>query len=164
FLERVDPLGDEMVAAIERTPGGWRLFDEACKNGVGGLHGAPACFRGFFEHAENAPMWVDWSTVDRGGEVLLRAGLLGGMVLGLKSLVLGYVSPGGNKPLVLSGRLEEQAPKRLNETARFVRATIAPGGMRPRADGWRMTLKVRLIHAHVRRMILRSGRWEAPAW
>jgi hypothetical protein len=36
--------------------------------------------------------------------------------------------------------------------------------MRPFADGWQITLKVRLIHAQVRRMILKSGRWNAEAW
>ena len=28
FLGRVDPLADDVVAAIEGTPGGWQLFDE----------------------------------------------------------------------------------------------------------------------------------------
>ena len=36
--------------------------------------------------------------------------------------------------------------------------------MRPHAPGWQLTLNVRLIHAQVRRMILRSGRWDAAAW
>lgn len=164
FFDRVDPLADEVVAAVEATPGGWKLFDQASRMGVERVPSAPASFHAFFEQVERAPMWVDWETVDRGGEVLLRAGPLGGIVLALKSLVLGYSSPAGNKPLVFSGRLQEQAARRLNETARFVQATITPGSMRPRAEGWRITLKVRLVHAHVRRMILRSGRWNAPAW
>ncbi|MGH7295257.1 MAG: oxygenase MpaB family protein, partial [Polyangiaceae bacterium] len=167
FFDRVDPLADEVVAAIESTPGGWALFDQCMKRGVehvGRAAGAPAAFRAFFDHVERVPLWVDWETVDRGGEVLLRAGPLGGIVLALKSLVQGYASPAGNKPLVFSGRLQEQAPRRLNETSRFVQATITPGSMRPRGEGWQITLKVRLIHAQVRRMILRSGRWDAAAW
>ena len=36
--------------------------------------------------------------------------------------------------------------------------------MRPRGEGWQSTLKVRLIHAHVRRMILKTGRWDADVW
>jgi hypothetical protein len=164
FFGRVDPLADDVVAAIEGTPGGWHLFDEAARRGVDRVPGAPAAFRPLFDQVEHVPMWVDWDTVDRGGGVLLRAGPLGGLVLALKSLVLGYTSPAGNKPLVFSGRLHEQAPRRLNETARFVQATITPGGMRPRGEGWQITLKVRLIHAHVRRMILASGRWDAAAW
>lgn len=164
FFGRVDPLADDVVAAIEGTPGGWHLFDEAARRGVERVAGAPAAFRALFDQVEHVPMWVDWDTVDRGGGVLLRAGPLGGLVLALKSLVLGYASPAGNKPLVFSGRLQEQAPRRLHETARFVQATITPGGMRPRGEGWQITLKVRLIHAHVRRMILASGRWDAAAW
>ncbi len=94
----------------------------------------------------------------------MRSGVLGGAVLGARSLVLGYATPGGNKPLVFSGRLKEQASRRLNETARFVQAVCRTGGMRPFADGWQITLKVRLIHAQVRKMILASGRWDSDAW
>lgn len=164
FFDRVDPLGDEVVAAIEGTPGGWRLFDEAARRGVERVPGAPAAFRALFDQVSHVPMWVDWESIDRGGSALLRAGPLGGIVLALKSLVTGYASPGGNKPLVFSGRLAEQAPRRLNETARFVQATITPRAMRPHGEGWQITLKVRLIHSHVRRMILKSGRWDAAAW
>jgi hypothetical protein len=164
FLGRVDPLADDVVAAIAGTPGGWRLFEEAARQGVERVVGAPVSFRALFDQVEHVPVWVDWDAVDRGGEALLRAGPLGGIVLALKSLVLGYTSPAGNKPLVFSGRLQDQAPRRLNETARFVQATITPRAMRPRGEGWQITLKVRLIHAHVRRMILESGRWDAAAW
>jgi hypothetical protein len=110
------------------------------------------------------PVWVNWDTLERGGRVLVRAGLVGGMVLGAKSLVYGYASPGGNKPLVFSGRLAEQAATRLNETARFVQAVTARGGLRRFADGYAITLKVRLMHAQVRRMILASGRWNVEEW
>lgn len=164
FFDKIDPLGDEAVAAIEATPGGWKLFDEAARRGVERVPNAPQAFRALFDQVCHVPMWVDWESIDRGGSALLRAGPLGGIVLALKSLVLGYLSPGGNKPLVFSGRLAEQAPRRLNETARFVQATITPRAMRPHGEGWQITLKVRLIHSHVRRMILKSGRWDAAAW
>jgi ER-bound oxygenase mpaB/B'/Rubber oxygenase, catalytic domain len=166
YLTRVDPLADAVVEAIEAMPpgAGWALFRQAAQEGLPSTTEAPEAFRAFFDAIERVPVWADWETMDRGGSVLLRAGPLGGLVLGLKSLVLGYASPAGNKPLIFSGRLEEQAGRRLNETARFVRGTIAPGGMRPRAEGWRLTLTVRLIHAQVRRMILRSGRWDAASW
>jgi hypothetical protein len=107
---------------------------------------------------------VDWEALDRGGELLMRSGPLGGMVLGAMSIVLGYASPAGNKPLVLSGRLKEQAARRLNETSRFVQAVCRPGGMRRHADGFAITVKVRLMHAEVRRMILRSDRWDEARW
>jgi hypothetical protein len=166
YLLRVDPVADAVVEAIEAMPAGagWALFRRAAQTGIASTPDAPEAMRALFAQVERVPVWVDWETLDRGGAVLMRAGPLGGMVLGLKSLVLGYSSPGGNKPLILSGRLEEQAGRRLSETARFVQATIAPGGMRPHAPGWQLALNVRLIHAQVRRMILRSGRWDQAAW
>jgi hypothetical protein len=166
FLLETDPAGDAAVEALEALPKGegWRVFEEGLRGGARAIPRAPAALRALLEEAEYVPPWVDWDTCNRGGEVFFRAGVLAGMVLGARSLVLGYASPGGNKPLVFSGRLKEQATRRLNETARFVQAVSRPGGMRPFADGWQITLKVRLIHAQVRRMLLRSGRWNEAAW
>ncbi|HEX3770618.1 MAG TPA: oxygenase MpaB family protein [Polyangiaceae bacterium] len=166
YLTRADPLADAVIEAFAAMPpgAGWALFRRAASEGIARLPEAPGALQAFFAAVERVPLWVDDDLIDRGGAVLVRAGALGGIVLGMKSLVLGYASPVGNKPLVLSGRLEAQAGRRLNETARFVQATIAAGGMRPRAPGWQLTLNVRLIHAQVRRMIHKSGAWNAEAW
>jgi len=164
FLGKGDDAADRVVATIAALPKdlGWNLFERGLRGEP--IAEAPAELRNFLEDAADAPAWVDWATCDRGGSVLMRAGVIGGMVLGARSLVLGYAAPAGNKPLVFSGRLKEQASRRLNETARFVQAVSRPGGMRPFADGWQITLKVRLIHAQVRAMILASGRWSSEEW
>jgi hypothetical protein len=166
FLLKVDPAADAVVDAIEALPKGegWRMFEQGLGRGSRVIPDAPRAMRDLLDEVSDVPAWVDWNTCDRGGELLMRVGALGGAVLGSRSLVLGYASPAGNKPLVLSGRLKEQALRRLNETARFVQAVCRPGGMRPFADGWQITVKVRLIHAQVRRMILRSGKWDERAW
>ena len=166
FLDRVDPLADAAVEVIESLPPGegWRIVQQAAAHGIASAPHAPAALRALFAQIEETPVWADWKTIDRGGDLLLRAGPLGGFVLGAKSLVLGYASPGGNKPLVLTGRLEQQAARRLNETARFVQAVCRTRGMRPGGDGWQIAIRVRLIHAQVRRMILKSGRWQASHW
>src|SRR5262245_58628158 len=165
-LYGVDALADAAVAALEALPKGegWRLFEQGLAHGAAAIPDAPPALRALIADAEQVPAWVDWDVCDRGGAMLLRAGPLGGAVLGTRSLVLGYASPGGNKPLVFSGRLKEQAGRRLNETARFVQAVCRPGGMRPFGEGWQITLKVRLIHAQVRRMLLASSRWDHGAW
>ena len=166
FLTKVDLPADAVVDAIEAMPKGegWRAFEQGLRGGSRAIPDAPRAMRDLLDEVSEVPAWVDWSTCDRGGEMLMRVGVLGGAVLGSRSLILGYASPAGNKPLVLSGRLKEQALRRLNETARFVQAVCRPGGMRPYADGWQITVKVRLIHAQVRKMILRSSKWNADAW
>jgi hypothetical protein len=173
FGDRVDRLGRHFFHSDDPADGvidamaamgkeGWEVFERGLRGEP--IDDAPRVMRDLIEEAAHVPAWVDWRTCDRGGAMLMRAGPLGGAVLGARSLVLGYASPGGNKPLVFSGRLKEQAARRLNETARFVQAVCRPGGMRPFGEGWQITLKVRLIHAQVRRMILASGRWDAASW
>jgi hypothetical protein len=165
-LGRSDPLADDVMAAFaELPPGeGFRLLDRSLQTDIRAVPEAPRALHALFADLERVPGWVDWQRLDRGGAVVLRAGAAAGIVLGMKSLILGYASPGGNKPLVFSGRLKEQAQRRLAETCRFVQAVSRPGGMYRHGEGFAITLKVRLMHAQVRRLIDRSGRWRADAW
>lgn len=163
-LWQSDEAADRVIECMSTLPRGlgWRLFERGLRGEP--IPEAPEVMQQLIDEAAYVPAWVDWEVCDRGGAMLMRAGPLGGAVLGSRSLVLGYAAPGGNKPLVFSGRLKEQAASRLNETARFVQAVCRPGGMRPFAEGWQITLKVRLIHAQVRKMIFASGRWDERAW
>lgn len=159
-----DPLADAVVAELGTlAPGrGFRALDDALQRGLS--PDTPPAVRALIESLEDVPPWVDEETVDHGGELLMRSGVLGGLVLAAKSIVHGYASPAGNKPLVLSGRLLEQAARRLNETSRFVQAVCRPGGMHRFGDGFAITVKVRVMHAQVRRLCLASGRWNGGAW
>lgn len=85
-------------------------------------------------------------------------------MLAFRSLLGGYAAPAGNKPLAFSGRLEAAAPRRLDETGRFVRAVSEPFGLEPTGEGFVLTARVRLMHAGVRRLLHRSGRWDMAAW
>ncbi|MFN7142454.1 MAG: oxygenase MpaB family protein, partial [Myxococcota bacterium] len=134
---------------------------------LGGRAGAqevPTALTNLLADARTFPAWVEPARLDRGGAAFLRAGPPGGLVLGCSSLVHGYCSPAGNKPLVFTGRLEAGARRRLAETARFVQAVTAPGGAHPFAPGWQAAVRVRLMHAGVRRMLLASPRWRLDAW
>ncbi|MBE2251245.1 MAG: DUF2236 domain-containing protein [Myxococcus sp.] len=164
-LSQGDPLADAVVLAFRELPPGegWAQVRRGLEGRGAGATLHPAV-GAFLEHAAATPAWVDWEVVDRAGALLLRAGPLGGLVLSLSSLPWGYASPAGNKPLALSGRLTEQAPRRLMETARFVHAVCVPGALHPGGDGAQVTLKVRLMHAQVRRLAWESGRWDAAAW
>jgi hypothetical protein len=160
YLWRGDDAADAAVASLAPGAAGEQQLDDA----LSGRNSAPAALRSLVEASRVVPPWVEWERVDRGGRFFLRAGILGGIVLGTRSLVLGYASPAGNKPLVLSGRLREAAAPRLHETSRFVQSVVRAGSVRPGADAWRITLRVRLMHAKVRRMILASSKWRAELW
>lgn len=160
-----DPLVDDLLEATSSLPPGslTKMVDRALADGIASVTDAPKALIALFAELDRIPAWVDKDAMERGGELLYRAGWFGGLSLAV-SLLLGYASPGGNKPLVFSGRLAEQAPRRLIETSRFVDMTCRPNGLGRHGEGFAITVKVRLMHAHVRRMILRSGRWSVEDW
>lgn len=163
YLDRKDPLADAVVASLAETPAPERraLIEAALE---GDLEQAPAALRDFCLAAQQVPPWVDWTRLARAHDVFVRPGLLGGLTLGLRSLVYGYAAPAGNKPLAFSGRLKQKADRRLAETGKFVTAVTAVDGLRPGALGWQLVLKVRLMHAEVRRLVLGTGRWSHADW
>ena len=165
-LSRTDPLADAAVLAFRELPKGegWAQLQRGLEGGAASVPHAHPAIRALLREVEVVPAWVDWDVVDRAGELLLRAGPIGGLVLSLASLPYGYASPAGNKPLAFSGRLTEQAPRRLMETARFVHAVCVPRALHRGGDGFQVTLKVRVMHAQVRRLLWDSGRWDADTW
>lgn len=166
FLHQCDPLADACVEAFAAlAPGrGFAMLEEALKRGIDAVPDAPPALKALFAEIDRVPAWVEWAQIDRGGELLLRSGPFGAMVLGFRSLVLAYAAPGGNKPLVLSGRLTDQAGRRLAETGRFVHLVSLPGNLKRFGEGFAITVKVRVMHAQVRRLLRRSGRWRSEAW
>lgn len=159
-LARLDPLADAAAAFLAECPDGQARLDAALER----PERAPDPLAALLAQSAGLPAWADEARLARACRLFARAGVVGGFVLGLRSLVYGYAAPAGNKPLVLSGRLRERAPRRLAETARFVAAVCEPGGLAPGGEGRRIALKVRLMHAQVRRLLLRSPRWRQGEW
>lgn len=81
-------------------------------------------------------------------------------LLGLYSLPFTYTSATGVEVLGFSRRLEEDAPKRLVETAWFVHKTALWQAREPQRAR-EVTVRVRLMHALIRYWIGQSGRWDA---
>lgn len=161
-----DPLADDVIAAFDqRGPAAWRWLDRALADGIEAVPDAPDALRALFASLDRVPVWVDRDRVARAGRLLFRAGPLGGIVLGARSLVAGYCAPAGNKPLVLTGRLAGPGQaQRLAETGAFVAAVCAPGGLERRGRGFALTVRVRLMHARVRSLARVHPSWDREGW
>lgn len=166
FLLRGDPLADAVIDEMRDKPlgRGFALVNDVLAHPNASLSQRPPALRALFESLDYVPAWVDWEAMRHGNELLMRSGILGGIVLGASSLVLGYASPGGNKPLVFSGRLKERARRRLAETSRFVQAVGQVDGFRRTGDAFAITVRVRLMHAQVRDMLRKAAYWRTEAW
>ena len=160
-----DPLADAFIADIGHDLStGWRLLELALARGIDAVSDAPDSLKALFRSLDDVPLWVDFQRVDQAGGLLFRTGPLGGIVLGARSLVYGYAAPAGNKPLMLSGRLTHDSTGRLAETSRFVYEVCKPGGLSRFGEGFKITVRVRLMHSRVRWLIHQGDDWQAAQW
>lgn len=151
-----DPLADEAVAALKLRPRRGDNVLERVKEGA--ARGEPA-LRALLEEARRPPPWLDRVATERGRRAAMRHAPLTFLVLLSASIVESFAAARGAKVLVRTGRLERDAKSRIYETASMVRDVLLPGALEPGARGWEAVLRVRLLHAFVRRHVARKG-WD----
>jgi ER-bound oxygenase mpaB/B'/Rubber oxygenase, catalytic domain len=168
FFMKADPNADNLVAFLSDLPPqrGKRLFDMALEHGIAAVNQPPSPLRTFFEEVESVPSWLDPGLLNIGSRTHVRCGLLCGVILACSALPLAYRSGAGTKPLIFSGKVVERVVRRLWETNRFYVSVCLPGGLEARAAGWKMTVKVRVMHAQMRRLLgqSKSKRWQREDW
>ncbi|KRF19123.1 hypothetical protein ASG90_02735 [Nocardioides sp. Soil797] len=121
----------------------------------------PAAVREFFDHLAPRPSWVRDDLLERGARACRCLGVDGLRVLGLGSLLGGYRTAAALEPLVRTGRLTgEEGQRRLNETTAWWLAVTAPGGLEPGAEGWRLSVHVRVMHAFVNDQLEQAPDWD----
>ena len=156
-----DPAADAVVADFARRPGGagWRALDSALAGGA-----TSASIDAMLAPLRDPPGWLDLDLVDAGAVAYWRVGAATlFLTLTYGSLAFGYQSADLVRPLAATGRLERMASRRLAETSRWAVAVTTPGGMHPGAGGWRASVRVRIVHALVRRHLQASPHWD-PEW
>lgn len=154
--QRSDPLADAAVAGyfatVERVDPA-DLFVRLVRH----VHLPPEDqvepVRSFLAAASAPPVWVDRAAVVRGQEFFNRLTSHHFAALYLASLPSSYAAAKGVQVLRMTGRLQTDTERRLNETAQFLMDIAAPGAMDVGGAGVDRILHVRLMHAAVRWMI-----------
>ncbi|MFH8727779.1 oxygenase MpaB family protein [Streptomyces termitum] len=123
----------------------------------------PPALRAFLAHATAVPDWVDRDRIERGAAAYRRLGRTSADVLTLLSLVGGYRFGGPADLLVRTGGLTgDTTLRRLGETSAWAHAVTRPGGLLPGAEGWRLTVHVRAMHALVNARF--APGWDTARW
>lgn len=160
--EPMDRLVDWMTTVGLRTTR--PLFEQALADGIASLPDAPAPLREFFTRVEDVPDWVDRDLLARGGTTLSMIGLSGAYAARDIALIGGYQFSGFNQTLLRTGALEKGSNQRFAETLRWARDLAETGALDPQGVGYRSTLRVRLIHALVRRHVASMPDWSEEEW
>ncbi|WP_419949756.1 oxygenase MpaB family protein [Candidatus Palauibacter sp.] len=119
----------------------------------------PESLRAFVAEAEAVPDWFDAGIARVASRAFLRnsdivlAALVGGSIVeGFSTLI--------SKSFRIRGRVADSGVRRLKQNGMQLVEQYLPGGMEPGGDGWRLTLRVRLVHAQSRYLLNQSDEWD----
>ena len=145
---------------------GWRMFEQALEHGIDSVDDPAESLRSLFAELDRVPEWVDFDQLHRGAVAFWRAGPLVPMVLAYSVIGVGFADYGSSRPVLFSGRMLDRSlvGQRLLESFRFIARAYTPGGMQRSEEGFKLTARVRMIHATVRHVLSRSPEWRWRDW
>lgn len=139
------------------------LIESGMNGDYAALVAAPESLRRFFEDADIEPDWLDRSAFRPGVRLFHQNSytVLAAFVSGV--LVEGFITNIA-KSFMLTGRVRDSGVRRLGQNNRHMTEIFLPGGMDRQGDGWKLTLRIRIIHAQLRHLLSASEEWDADAW
>ncbi|MFZ2870204.1 oxygenase MpaB family protein [Zavarzinia sp.] len=164
-LRKGDPEADALVdwMAVEKGKG-WRLFDQALTRGIDSVDDPAPALRDFFAQIDRRPDWVRDDLLRLGCQAALSVGPLLRYALGSGTLMVGYCSSAIARVLMMTGALNGRTYKRLEETGKFAVDIFASGTVGRFTPGFASPVRVRVMHAMVRRSLVKDPRWRPDDW
>ena len=158
-----DPSVDALVSELARTgeiPAVSRVLRHLVDNDQPVPSELPESIGRWLEDTRAVPAWVDHERLERGCALVVEHGPQVCLALSTASLVFCYAGYPGVKVLTFSHRLDQDAYRRVGETAQFMLAVTTPGSLGAGGRGTRKIQKVRLLHASIRHLVGNSQLWD----
>lgn len=164
-LRKGDPQADALVDWMAAEKGkGWRLFDQALTKGIDTIDAPAPALAAFFAQIDRRPDWVQDDLLRLGCQAALSVGPLLRYALGSGTLMVGYCSSAIARVLMMTGALGDRTYKRLEETGKFAVDIFASGTLGRFSTGFASAVRVRVMHAMVRRSLTKDPRWRPDDW
>ena len=153
-MSDLEPLGQKEAA---------RLLGGAIEQSEEVLRDAPASLQDLMHGVSRVPVWYDRPAAQCGcraffknSDDILAAYVAGAIVEGFSTMI--------SKSFAITGRVIDNGVRRLKQNVRHLVNIFMPRGIEPSADGWKLSLRNRLVHARVRRLFRNSQEWNQDAW
>lgn len=140
------------------------IFDTLISNIELPVEELPEIVQLFVKEHSKLPTWADREQIKLANDLFVDHGPKFLIFLFFKSLPILYACANGAKVLVQTGRLSSeegraQFSRRIAETGQFLIDVLAPGSILNSSHGIEAALKIRLIHASIRKFIPQE-RWD----
>ena len=126
------------------------------------LRKAPKILRDFIESLDEPPPWLDYDAFRPGirafhanVDLMLTAFVTGVLVEGFSTLIA--------KSFSITERVSSTT-RRLQQNNRHMMDIFFPGGLYRENDGWKLSTRIRFIHARIRSLMNTSEDWNHEAW
>ena len=160
-----DPGLDSLMKDMSSLPGGesGRFIQAGMDEDMDGLREAPEALREFFLSPPPDPPWLDREAFLPGVRAFHRDSgmILAGFVTGV--LVDGFTTYIA-KSFVLTGRIFDRGVRRLQQNNRHFVEIFFPAGLERHGDGWKLSVRIRFIHAQLRHLLGNAEYWDTEAW
>ena len=158
-----DPLADAAMEALAEfdQETRHRLIDAAMEGDENTLKEAPPALRAFMDSLYPPPGFFDAGKAIAGARVFHKNSDMFFVALVLAAVITGFAT-GVSKSFYQTGRTTGNL-RRLKQNTRHLIEITLPGGLDRNGEGWKLTVRIRLIHAQVRRLLLNSGEWDIAA-
>ncbi|MCY4097386.1 MAG: oxygenase MpaB family protein [Rhodospirillales bacterium] len=120
---------------------------------------APVSLRHLMAESLVVPDWFDNEMCSvasraflRNSSLVLAALVAGSIVEGFATLI--------SKSFRIRGRITSMGVRRLKQNGLHLVEQYLPGGVLPLGDGWRLSLRIRLVHARSRLLLCDSDEWD----
>jgi len=161
LLMQGDPLDDDLAnwALDVGFMQARALLDKALDEGIDHVPEAPEFLKDLFAHIDSEPEWLDRELLELGQQATCRTGIVGTLIMRDVALMGGYGNSAINKPLVFTGALADGAARRTSETRAFAVEATRPSSLGRFGKGFKTTIRVRFLHAVLRRRIRSHPDW-----
>lgn len=157
-----DPPADAVVEALSQLDArDINRFMNVCMDpGAEPLPGTPRALCEFFEPFKVTPAWFDRDAILPGCHAFhdhLNLFIIGFIVVTLRNF-----NSLMSKVFYMTGQATTfQGLQVIRQNTRFLTETLMlPGALDSGGGGWKFSLRIRLVHARIRRQLRRSGQWD----
>jgi hypothetical protein len=154
-----DPLADAVAADIhDGLPHARQTLQRGIRDGLGSLVDPPESVTALLSDAERLVNSTDPDLLAHGSAPFFTTPPPVHLIsLSAGALIRVYESPSIAAVLATTGRLVEGADRRIRETGKWVATTMLPDSLYVGQPGYVATMRVRMLHADMRRLVRLRG-------
>jgi hypothetical protein len=155
---RGDPLADRVVAELAASGELRNFHDLLGEVRRRAAEGSASC-QELLRVSREVPAWADFAAMETGQRIIAAFPIHMGISLFAGSLCGGAVFQKMTIVTAMTGMLRGASNRRLSETSKMVVGMAFPGALEPGGRGHELLVRVRLLHAALRRFLVDSGRF-----